>query len=82
MSRLDRELRTRRWGLYLFFVYLTIYAVFVYLSAFREDVMKTHAFGGINVAVVYGFALILLPLILALIYLRVAGSGDEPGTPS
>ena len=45
----------RRFGLVLFFVYLTAYGAFVYLSAFRADLMASHAVAGVNIAVVYGF---------------------------
>ena len=58
-----------RWGLVLFFIYLLFYSGFVYLNAFRSDLMAKPSFGGINLATVYGFALIVVALVLALIYM-------------
>ena len=68
----------RRFGLALFFVYLAAYGAFVYLSAFRADLMAAHAVAGVNIAVVYGFGLIVAALVLALIYLKVCVHVDEP----
>jgi uncharacterized membrane protein (DUF485 family) len=58
-----------RLGLILFFIYLIFYAAFVYLSAFRGDLMAQPALAGVNLAVVYGFALILGAFLLAVIYM-------------
>jgi uncharacterized membrane protein (DUF485 family) len=55
-------------GLKLFALYFAAYAVFVALNAFWPDVMKTPAFAGINLAVVYGFGLIIGAFVLAVIY--------------
>jgi uncharacterized membrane protein (DUF485 family) len=72
----DPHRRTRRIGLGLFFVYFALYAAFIYLSAFRADIMASHAFAQVNVAVAFGFGLILLPLALAVVYLGAVS--DEP----
>jgi uncharacterized membrane protein (DUF485 family) len=61
--------RNTRTGLVLFAVYLALYAGFMGLSTFAPDVMKMRPFGGINLAVLYGFGLILAALVLAIIYL-------------
>jgi uncharacterized membrane protein (DUF485 family) len=58
-----------RWGLVLFFIYLLFYGGFVYLNAFRSDLMARPSIGGINLATVYGLALIVVALVLALIYM-------------
>ena len=58
-----------RVGLILFFLYLIFYALFVYLSAFRGDLMAQPALAGVNLAVVYGFALIVGAFLLALVYM-------------
>lgn len=63
--------RAQRVGLVLFSLYLVVYGIFVALSAFSPKIMAAHAIGGVNVAVVYGFALIVLPLVLALVYLQL-----------
>jgi uncharacterized membrane protein (DUF485 family) len=60
-----------RMGVILFFVYVVFYAGFMALSAFAPDVMSQPFLGGANLAVVYGFTLILAALVLALIYMQV-----------
>ncbi|MFT3788200.1 MAG: DUF485 domain-containing protein [Tepidisphaeraceae bacterium] len=65
-EHLDR--RTARTGLALFLVYLVVYATFVALSAFARNVMATRV-RGVNVAVIYGFFLIVFPFALAGLYL-------------
>ncbi|WP_406693799.1 DUF485 domain-containing protein [Singulisphaera sp. Ch08] len=64
-------------GLWLFAVYLALYAGFVGLSAFAPELMARTPFGGLNLAVLYGFFLIVAALTLALIYMaacrRAAG---------
>jgi uncharacterized membrane protein (DUF485 family) len=65
-----------RRGLVLFTVYLAFYAGFVLLSAFGRPVMEIIV-GGINVAVWYGFGLILGALILALVYARLCRRAAE-----
>lgn len=55
-------------GLKLFVLYLAAYGVFVALNAFWPDVMKTPAIAGVNLAIVYGFGLIVGAFVLAVIY--------------
>jgi len=57
-----------RIGLVLFAVYLLLYGGFVFLSAFKADVMETTPIAGVNLAILYGFGLIIAALVLALIY--------------
>ena len=66
-----------RLGIVLFILYLLIYAGFVALSAFVPSVMSKPVIGGVNLAVVYGFALIALALILALVYMFLCRRDDE-----
>jgi uncharacterized membrane protein (DUF485 family) len=63
--------RNARYGLWLFAVYVVLYAGFMALSAFRPQAMRqpVAALGGVNLAVVYGFGLIVAALVLALIYM-------------
>ena len=44
---------------------------FMALSAFRPAAMAGTPFGGPNLAVLYGFGLIVLALLLALVYMKV-----------
>ena len=59
-----------RWGVILFFVYVMFYGGFMALSAFWPEAMSKPFLGGANLAVVYGFALIVGALVLALVYMR------------
>lgn len=60
-----------RIGVVLFSIYVTFYGGFMALSAFRPDLMSRPFAGGANLAVVYGFALIVAALVLALLYMRL-----------
>lgn len=71
--------KNARIGLILFFIYLVFYGGFVYLSAFHSDAMAAHAVAGVNVAVMYGFSLIVVALVMALIYLQLCHPVDESG---
>lgn len=61
--------RNTRTGLWLFVVYLALYAGFMGLSTFAPKVMQQRPFGGLNLFVLYGFGLIIAALILAIVYL-------------
>ena len=54
-------------GVKFFIFYATVYAIFVGLNTFTPMTMEI-TIGGINLAIVYGFSLIALALILAVIY--------------
>jgi len=60
--------RNARIGLILFCVYLTLYGGFVLLNAFSPDSMEATPVAGVNLAILYGFGLIIAALLLALIY--------------
>ncbi len=60
-------------GLKLFLLYLAAYGVFVGLNAFTPDVMKTPVVAGVNLAIVYGFGLIVGAFVLAVIYAMASG---------
>lgn len=61
------ESRNTRLGYALFLVYLVLYGGFVVLAAFSPTTMDI-LFGGVNVAVIYGFTLIIAAVVLALLY--------------
>jgi uncharacterized membrane protein (DUF485 family) len=63
----------RRLGVILFLVYGAIYAGFVVMNLVAPALMDAILFSGLNVAVIYGFGLIVLALILALAYNRACG---------
>ena len=60
-----------RVGVILLIVYVIFYGGFMALSAFSPEMMSEPLLAGVNVAVVYGFALIIVPLALALIYMKL-----------
>jgi len=60
--------KNARFGLVLFAFYLAFYGGFVAISAFSPDTMDWTPIPGINLAIIYGFALIVVALLLALIY--------------
>ena len=60
--------RNARIGGWLFSLYLAVYSGFVVMNAFWPERMAATPFAGINVAVLYGFALIVGALFLALVY--------------
>jgi uncharacterized membrane protein (DUF485 family) len=66
----------RRLGVILFFVYGAIYAAFVIINIADASLMEARLFAGLNLAVVYGFGLIILALLLALAYSRACGKKE------
>lgn len=55
-------------GIKLFIVYALIYAAFVAINVMSPVTMETIVLFGMNLACVYGFGLIIVALIMALIY--------------
>lgn len=60
--------RNAKLGLILFFIYLVLYGGFVLINAFSPDTMDVRPVAGINLAVLYGFGLIIAAFVLALLY--------------
>jgi uncharacterized membrane protein (DUF485 family) len=60
--------RKAKLGVKLFFVYLIIYAGFVVIGLTDPEIMGYKIFGGQNLAIVYGFGLIILAIIMGFIY--------------
>ena len=57
----------KKLGLINFAVYTAIYFVFIIISVINPKMLSIDI-GGLNLAIVYGFGLIILAIILALIY--------------
>ena len=55
-------------GVWMFIPYALVYAAFVLINLVSPLVMETTVILGLNLAVVYGFGLIILALVMALIY--------------
>jgi uncharacterized membrane protein (DUF485 family) len=60
-----------RLGLGLFGVYLLLYVGFMGIAAFKYELFASTPFGGVNLAVLYGMALIVAALVLALVYMKL-----------
>lgn len=72
--------RNARVGLVLFTVYLALYGGFMGLSAFAHEQMARPVLAGVNLAIIYGFGLILAALALSLVYMvlvRAPAKGSE-----
>jgi len=57
-----------RLGIVLFIVYLLLYGGFVLLNAFAPETMEVTPISGVNLAILYGFGLIIAAFVLALVY--------------
>ncbi len=55
-------------GVWLFIVYTIVYAIFVAIGVLNYEAMGNIVLGNQNLAVVFGFGLILLAIIMGLIY--------------
>ena len=66
-----------RFGMALFATYLVLYGGFVLLNAFSPETMEITSLAGVNLAIWYGFGLIVAALVLALIYGFVSSNNDE-----
>ena len=63
--------RNARLGLMLFSVYLLLYGGFMALNVMNPKRMAEPALFGLNLAIVYGFGLIVAALVLALLYMAL-----------
>lgn len=64
-------------GLILFFAYAVMYAGFVIINLTNPEMMEITVLWGINLAVIYGFGLILAALGLALAYDSLCRKREE-----
>lgn len=55
-------------GLILFLFYIIIYSGFVVIGLVDPELMGVHLIGKQNIAIVYGFGLIILAIIMGFIY--------------
>jgi len=58
-------------GIKLFWLYCLVYTGFVALAVFATETLKTPVLAGVNLAIIYGMALIVFAIILGLIYNHV-----------
>ena len=71
------ETRNARLGMGLFIVYLVLYGAYVFLNAFSAQTMEATPVAGVNLAILFGFGLIVAAVVLALLYGALCGSGDS-----
>ncbi len=69
--------RNARSGLILFTIYVALYGGFIFLAVFRPAALAEPFIGGVNLAIVYGFTLIIAALVLALIYTALCRRGSK-----
>ncbi len=74
-------MESSRLGNALFVVYLLFYVGFVGLSAFIPQVMEWRPWNGLNLAVLYGFGLILLAFFMAALYGYLRERKGSSNTP-
>lgn len=70
--------RNSRIGMVLFLIYLALYGGFVLLNAFSPELMERAPLAGINLAILYGFGLIIAAFVMALLYGFLCDPHDEP----
>lgn len=58
----------KRVGVWMFLAYSAVYAGFVLVNLFAPRSMEAIVLAGANLAVVYGYGLILLAVVLSLVY--------------
>jgi uncharacterized membrane protein (DUF485 family) len=56
------------------------YGGFMALSAFWPHVIGSPFLGGVNLSIIYGFALIVVAIVLALIYMKWSRKPSQGGT--
>ncbi len=71
-----------RLGVWMFLCYLVFYAIFVAINVSRPLLMERTVWQGLNLATVYGFALIVIALLQALVYDALCRARERAmGTP-
>ena len=71
------QLYNARLGLVLFFVYFSMYALFVGLIVYDYRIMARPVLAGVNLAIVYGMGLILSAIVLAVVYAMLCRRENE-----
>ena len=63
-------------GVIMFFIYMIVYVGFVVINITNPKLMKTDI-GSLNLAIVYGFGLIVVAIIQAVIYNYICSKLEE-----
>ncbi len=67
----------KRIGFYFFLAYAIVYAGFIVINTIWPGVMETHVAFGLNLAVSYGFGLIILAIVAGLLYNSLCGKKEH-----
>jgi uncharacterized membrane protein (DUF485 family) len=70
-AKLDTDLsasKKSKLGIKLFIVYILVYSGFVVIGLINPDLMGLRFIGEQNLAIVYGFGLIILAIVMGFIY--------------
>jgi uncharacterized membrane protein (DUF485 family) len=79
----EKSERFKQWlGLALCSAYALVYAAFVFISVYDVTLMDTLMPFGLNLAVFYGFGIILFALLLSLVYNRVCTRSEAGAAAS
>ncbi len=70
-----------RLGVWMFLFYAIIYAGFVAINLVKPTLMELEIVLGLNLAVVYGFGLIIFALLLAVVYSGMCSRKERHLTP-
>ena len=73
--------RQSRIGLLLFVIYMALYAGFVGINAFSPALMKWTPLAGVNLAVLYGFGLIIAAILMAFLYGFLGNTAGDESQP-
>jgi uncharacterized membrane protein (DUF485 family) len=74
------ELRKSNIGVRMTILYAVIYGGFVFLSVFFPSLMGVESVFGLNLAIAYGLALIIIAIIFAIIYNALVRIPSLPNT--
>ncbi|MDX9974858.1 MAG: DUF485 domain-containing protein [FCB group bacterium] len=66
-----------RIGVWMFLLYAILYGGFVALNVLKPVAMETPVILGMNLAVTYGFGLIVFALVLALVYTALCSAKER-----
>jgi uncharacterized membrane protein (DUF485 family) len=76
LGRDDASSYKTRLGVKMFLVYTIVYATFVGINTINPKMMETIVFGQ-TAAVIWGFCLIVLALVMAIVYNRLCTKAEE-----
>jgi uncharacterized membrane protein (DUF485 family) len=65
-----------RIGIWMFMLYAIIYLGFVLINTINPSLMASDI-GGLNLAIIYGFGLIIFALMLAFVYNAICSAAEE-----